>query len=361
MRPFSCGHCGTTVFFENIRCDTCGATLGFVPDEGRMAAFPPDAPGRIDGPDIRSDDGGRPLRACLNRSLHEACNWMVAADDPQPRCRSCRLTEMIPDLSLHLNAWRAFEQAKRRLVFTLIGIGLAPEPKAGPDDPRGLSFRLLASLPGEPPVLTGHDNGVITLNLAETDDVLRETARVSMHESVRTVLGHLRHEVSHYLQQRHIDGTPAIDDCRAVFGDERADYAAALATHYARGPADDWPQHFVSAYAGAHPWEDWAETCAHYLLMLDAVQTASAWGLSLDGPADAQPGGDRTDTTTPARHLALNQWLPIAQFLNAMNRSLGERDSYPFLMPDAVLAKLDCVQQLLARAAATLKAPAATA
>ena len=38
---------------------------------------------------------------------------------------------------------------------------------------------------------------------------------------------------------------------------------------------------FISSYATTHPWEDWAETWAHYLHMADALETAASIGLSL--------------------------------------------------------------------------------
>jgi hypothetical protein len=203
--------------------------------------------------------------------------------------------------------------------------------------------------------MTGHDDGLITLNLAETDDVQRETARVSLGEPQRSLLGHLRHEASHYLQQRYVDGRPAQARCREVFGDERIDYSQALARHYAQGAPADWQQHYVSAYASAHPWEDWAETCAHYLLVADAVQTAAAWGLTLAGPGPQAMAAQPLDADGPAQapvdELVLRQWLPVAQFLNAMSRSLGQPDPYPYQMPDAVLAKMALVQALLREAA----------
>ena len=200
--------------------------------------------------------------------------------------------------------------------------------------------------------MTGHNQGVVTINLAEADDVQREAARVSMNEPVRNLLGHLRHETAHYLQHRYVDGTPAIDTCRAVFGDERDPYGAALARYYDVGPPPDWHTRYVSAYASAHPWEDWAETCAHYLLALDAVQTATAWGLALDGPAFTAPAADDPSDPPHVEDLVLRQWLPVAQFLNAMNRSLGQRDAYPYLLPPAVLDKMATVQRLLHAAAA---------
>lgn len=343
MQPFRCSRCETPVFFENDHCGHCGAALGFVPALGRMLAF--DTTWQPYG-------GGPALQACANRAAHGICNWMLDADDPAPLCRSCRLTRVMPALSegRNLDRWRAIEQAKRRLIFTLLGMGLAPQPKTGPDDADGLDFLLLETQAGQPPVRTGHDRGTITLDVAEADDEQRELQRVHFAEPTRTLLGHLRHEAAHYLQYRWLRGSAAAEACRASFGDERIDYATALARHYAEGPPADWPQRFVSAYASAHPWEDWAETCAHVLLVLDAVQTAAAWGLSLDGPADAAPTAQNLNDSPPVAELALRQWLPVAQFLNAMHRSLGQRDSYPFLLPPGVLDKMSTVQRLLKEA-----------
>ena len=284
---------------------------------------------------------------------------MLDADDPHTQCRSCRLTVAIPSLQdpANLQRWRLFEHAKRRLIFTLLTLGLPPEsapqapPGGGAGGAGGLRFQLLGDLPGQPLVVTGHDDGLITINLAEADDLQRETARVGLGEPQRSLLGHLRHEASHYLQQRYIDGRPGQALCRDLFGDERADYPTALARHYAQGAPADWQQHFVSPYASAHPWEDWAETCAHYLLVVDAVQTAASWGLTLGGATAAQPQPADGPVQAPVADLVLHQWLPVAQFLNAMSRSLGQPDPYPYQMPDAVLAKMALVQALLHDAA----------
>ena len=370
MRPFACGHCANTVYFENVNCGLCGALLGFSPALRRMLAFdsPPPAPApwcvrasaprQAAGVAAQADPADRAdaslLRPCANRLEHQLCNWMLDAGDEHQQCRSCRLTVAIPNLQEPLNRarWHLFEKAKRRLVFTLLTLGLPPEPQPGAAAGAfGLRFQLLANLPDQPPVMTGHDGGLITLNLAEADDVQREAARAALGEPQRSLLGHLRHEASHYLQQRYVDGRPAQARCREVFGDERIDYTDALDRHYAQGPPADWQQHCISAYASAHPWEDWAETCAHYLLVVDAVQTAATWGLRLTGPNTAQPRGADGPVQAPVDDLVLNQWLPVAQFLNAMNRSLGQPDPYPYQMPDAVLAKMGLVQTLLREAA----------
>jgi hypothetical protein len=357
MTPFNCTRCAQAVFFENSRCESCLALLGFVPEQRRMVSFEPE-----EGTDLWLGLGLQTAlrrRPCFNHSTHGVCNWTVPETAaPQALCTSCELTQVLPDLSdpLNLERWGRIEQAKRRLVYTLMDLGLTPEPKRSADDLLGLSFRFEASQGGLAPVLTGHDQGVITLNVAEADDVHREAVRVAFNEPLRTLLGHLRHEVSHYLQYRWIDNTPAVTACRAVFGDERTDYAQALQQYHADGPAPGWEQAYISNYASAHPWEDWAETCAHFLLVIDAVQTAAAWGLRLKGPTEAAPPLAGAEDLPSAEDLVVAHWLPVAQFLNAMNRSLGLRDSYPFLMPNAVLTKLGTVQTLLANAASQHRA-----
>lgn len=334
MVPFLCPACGQTVFFENAFCGACGAALGYSPGHGRMVAVP---------------DDDSVVRRCANQARHGFCNWVIDEGDAQELCVSCRLTRVLPDLSVpgNMEAWQKIEQAKKRLVVNLATLGLTPEPKRDENDAEGLSFEFLANVPGEAAILTGHADGVITLNIVEADDARREAIRVAMGEPMRTLLGHLRHEVSHYLQYRWLESDPdAMARCREVFGDEREDYAAALARHHSEGAPEDWPERFISAYASAHPWEDWAETCAHVLLVIDAVQTAAAWGVRLDGPV-ASAGPADTGVAERVDRLVLEQWLPVAQFLNAMNRSLGHADAYPFLMPDEVLKKMKVVQELL--------------
>ena len=352
MRWLHCAACGLQIYFENSLCSACGAALGFVPERQAMAT-------------LQGDSGTLPIDAgswvpCANRRPNEVCNWLVHVNDGSPFCLSCRLTSTIPPLddAANLGRWAAIERAKRRLVFTTLSLGLSLRPKLGSDDRDGLEFRWLAPAAGAP-VVTGHHDGVITLDITEADDDHREAARVSLGESSRTVLGHLRHELGHHLHQRFVAGTPIEDEVRAHFGDERQDYDAALRTHYEQGPPPGWEQQHISAYASAHPWEDWAETCAHYLLMIDAVETAQAWGLAFNDsaaePLQAEPFIGPPDAIT---ELVLNRWLPAARLLNAMSRSLGQRDSYPFLIAAPVLDKLRCVRRVLLGAAASAVAKA---
>jgi len=336
------------VFFENVACERCGAALGFVPGEMAMAAFEIAA----DGAWTRLRDGAAPQRPCSNYNNAQTCNWMLPAGDAAPFCVSCRTTDVLPALGKPENrvSWALIEQAKRRMVYSLLSLRLPVRSKAE-DAAHGLSFRFLEELTPAQRVMTGHDNGTITLNIDEADDARREEERTRLHEPYRTLIGHFRHEIGHYYWDLLVGGTPWLERFRSVFGDERADYAQALAAHYA-APRADWPERFVSAYASSHPWEDWAECWAHYLHIQDGLETAAAWGLRL-----ASPGGEPVTAKPLLPHdgafepALIQRWLPISQFINAMSRSLGLRDGYPFVIPAPVVEKLDLVHQVVISAA----------
>jgi hypothetical protein len=265
---------------------------------------------------------------------------MVAADDTDPWCLSCRLTRVIPDLSQpgHREQLGRIEQAKRRLLYTLYQLGLPVQGRAA-DAEHGLEFQFRADPPaGGDKVLTGHNSGVITLNVVEADDAERERRRSELHEPYRTLLGHLRHEIGHYYWDILVQDSARLDACRSLFGDEREDYSTALQQHYAHGPPADWQQRFVSAYASSHPWEDWAETWAHYLHMMDTLDTAAASGLM-------PQRGDRGFLDEGFDSLA-SDWLALTCVLNNLNRSMGMPDAYPFVLSSPALAKLEFVHAI---------------
>ena len=346
MRIMSCGRCAQRVFFENVECEGCGAALGFVPAELTLRAFDI----QPDGNWLRLGPEGPAQRPCANRHL---CNWMLPVDDPGALCVCCRTTAIIPALTTPENAhrWMLIERAKQRLFYGLLSLKLAV-PSKGEDAQRGLSFQFLESTAPEQKVLTGHQDGVITLNIAEADDDERERMRNHLHEPYRTLLGHFRHEVGHYFWDRLIDGTPWLDEFRERFGDERADYAQALQQHY-NAPKPDWLSSYVSSYASSHPWEDWAECWAHYLHIVDGLETASAWGLTL---ANAMPRSSGVPTSARPKPLdpalplptpLIEQWLPVSQFINAMDRCLGTHDSYPFVLVTPVIEKLEFIHRVI--------------
>lgn len=345
MRLFHCNQCGNRVFFDNLRCEACGCTLGFSPDECAMVSFQVSPEGIWN----RTGSDGPAYRPCVN-TAEGVCNWLVRVDSAEHHCVSCRTTHTIPALSKPENRlyWARLEQAKRRLFFTLLELGL-PVPNKLDDPANGLSFEFLEDTSNEVRVLTGHDEGVITLNIAEADDARREHIRLSMHEPYRTLLGHFRHEIGHYYWDRLVRGTQWIEEYRALFGDETIDYAEALQRHYA-APPTDWMQQFISVYASSHAWEDWAETWAHYLHMVDGLETAASWGLQLQHALPNMPPLIAQNVDFDAEHIdatVIQQWLPVSQFINAMDRSLGANDSYPFVVVQPVVAKLDFIHRVI--------------
>ena len=331
MRAFQCPRCAHLVLFEAVGCPACGTPLGFDPDAGEII----DRKGRV---------------SCSNHVL-AGCNWLLApADSPGDLCRSCNLTRTRPhhaDLAPGTStaeAFRAAEAAKRRLVFQLVEVGL---PMVRHDGDRGLAFDLLSSAAER--VVIGHANGIVTIDLAEGDDAHREQMRRELGEPYRTMLGHLRHETGHYFWAVLMrPDRSRLESFRSLFGDERSDYGAALRRHYDEGPPADWVVDYVSAYATAHPWEDWAETFAHYLHIRDTVQTAAAFGMLITGPrlepelmaAPSLELGDRFEDI-------LDDWRPLTYALNAVNRSMGRDDLYPFVLSPAVVSKLAFVHRLV--------------
>jgi hypothetical protein len=349
VKVFHCDHCGHLIFFENVRCVQCDHPLAFLPDLGVVGSLEPDGPDRFRSPFEGAK--GRSYRLCENYSRHQVCNWAVPADDPNPLCRSCRMTTVIPDLDPpgHKQAWFALENAKRRLIYSLLHLHLPIESRTeNPDE--GLAFEFKADAPGAP-VLTRHAKGLITINIAEADDAEREKRRLALHEPYRTLLGHFRHESGHYYWDRLIAESHRLEAFRAQFGDERADYAVALKRNYDEGPPADWQARHISSYASIHPWEDWAETWAHYLHMTDLLQTAADSGLSLrprrpDVPVLTAVPDPLAEQAKPFDRL-IDTWFPLTYVLNNLNRSMGLVDAYPFVWSPPAIEKLRFVHDTI--------------
>lgn len=343
MKLFNCQNCGAMLFFENRACDNCGHRLGYLPDIAEMSALAPDG----DAFTALAADGRR-VRLCANAE-HDVCNWLVNDDSEDSFCAACRHNRTVPDLSTAdgLERWRKLEIAKHRMIYSLIRLGI-PLPNAR-DDPEGLVFDFLDEMPGSK-VMTGHDNGVITIAAREADDATREELRHQMHESYRTLLGHFRHEVGHWIWDRLVRDGNRLEECRALFGDDTLDYEAALQRHYAEGPPPDWQNAHISAYATTHPWEDFAETWAHYLHILDTIETGSAFGIAVKPVAD--PSGDlATEVTLDPYHAEkfdqiVDAWIPLVFAVNSLNRSMGLSDLYPFIISETVKRKLDFMHRI---------------
>jgi hypothetical protein len=332
VRSFECDHCGSPVAFEATRCERCETPLGYVPDQrvvrALLAGSEPAA--------LYDATAGGMLWRCLNAAW--GCNWMVPAAEGGMWCRSCRLTRGRPDVARPdaIEAWMRAEADKRRLVHQLDALGLPLEARTEAT-PHGLVFDLV-HLPGEP-ALTGHRDGVITLDLLEADDGHRDALRHQLDESFRTVLGHLRHEIGHHYWARLVGQTDHVAAFRRLFGDERADYTNAIAEHYSTAGRARHDDRHISHYAGSHPLEDWAETFAHYLHILDATGTATAHHLAIDD--------HRTDGAASMEEI-VDAWRAIAKVINAVAASLGSAPIYPFVLSDTVVDKLTFVHDRIA-------------
>lgn len=338
MKIFRCDQCGQLVYFENTSCIQCGSTLVYLPERQRVAAVGPD----------ETLPGGEPVYRCRNYREHSVCNW--GSLERAEFCRSCSLTTVVPDLSnaAQLHAWARLESAKRRMLHNLFALGLPVVSKVS-DPQRGLEFQFLASEPGKP-VLTGHEHGCITVEVAEADDAERERRRVAMHEPYRTLLGHFRHEVGHYYWDLLIDGGPRLDEFRDLFGDEREDYAESLRRHYEHGVPEGWQERFISAYATTHAWEDWAETWAHYMHMTDTLETAHDFGLAVAEAPGQPPRPSAPAAPGHSFELMVSSWFRLTHVLNNLNRGMGLPDAYPFVLPAPAIRKLLFVHETIAAA-----------
>ncbi|MFB2580115.1 putative zinc-binding metallopeptidase [Herbiconiux sp. P15] len=334
-----CPVCGSLVFPETLRCPSCSTDLAFDPASGSFVAL----------------DAAAGHHPCVNRDSR--CSWLADGDQPGTPCLSCRLTRRRPadDDAAALRRLAKVAADKRRLLVQLIDLGLPIEPhyvKKG-----GLAFDLVSSV-GGPPVTIGHSRGVITIDLAESLDVHRETLRVRFGEPYRTMLGHFRHEIGHYYQRMLLDepgaapGTGELwEECRRLFGDERASYRAARERHYREGAPEGRIAHYISDYATMHPWEDFAETFAHYLHITGTLSTAAYSGVVLQ--AERIAGFEHGDVVPRASYSGadfdevLADWRWLSLMFNRVNRSMGLRDLYPFGIVPPVAEKLAFVHRLV--------------
>lgn len=345
MKAFSCSQCGSSVYFENSVCLSCKAELGFDARSLTVKALAPDADGMF-----RLVGDKRRVRRCANAKL-AACNWLIDHGGGGPLCRACVLNRAIPDLSdpAASAAWRAIESAKKRLVYSLLRFKLPTD--GSPPSQAPLTFDVIAD------AQTGHLDGVVTIDVAEADAVERERRRSHFDEPYRTLLGHFRHESGHYYWPKLVQSAGLIDEFRAIFGDERVDYGQALDAHHVNGPQADWEDRCVSAYASAHPWEDWAETWAHYLHIVETIDTAEATGMEprargilLGAP---WPFGQSDVYRKGSIDALIERWVPLTAALNELNRSMGHPDFYPFVLPPAAMQKLGFVHAAIRRASHT--------
>lgn len=352
MKLFRCDHCGHLLYFENTRCERCGRALGYGPLTNNLFSLD-GGPGVWMAPALFN----RSFVYCAN-AAHGACNWLLLhAPGADPYCLACRHNGLIPDIQnpVDLGRWQVIERAKKRLIYSLLRLHL-PLATRNEDPVHGLSFQFLDEEISRQPVMTGHDSGIITLALKEADDAAREYRRTQFNEPYRTLLGHFRHEIGHYYWALLVANRPALVAFRALFGDESADYETALEAHYANGAPAGWQQSYISAYATSHPWEDFAETFAHYLHLVDTTEMAASFGVNL------RPSVDRTGELTARLDFdpyagsgideLIDNWIPLASLLNNLNRAVGQHDAYPFVLTPEVIAKLGFIARLVEEAGA---------
>lgn len=349
MKLFQCPHCGNIVYFDNYGCARCGHRLAYRADINAMVSIA----GENSEGCIMLPEGAPGWRWCEN-AAYQACNWLVAPEADSKFCLACRHNAIIPALHIpeNLAAWRKVELAKHRLFYTLLRWQL-PLKTAAEDSAHGLSFHFLADPASSSGarVMTGHEDGKVTLALVEADDAERERRWLAMNEPYRTLLGHFRHEVGHHFWDILVRDGGWLEKCRAIFGDDSRDYDAALKDYYHAGPPEDWQAHFVSQYAASHPWEDFAETWAHYLHIVDTLEMAFASGLSVHPHLDRSGAHSVEVTFDPYRDGSIDRiikaWLPVVFAINNMNRAMGHGDAYPFILAPPVIAKLGFIHDLV--------------
>lgn len=329
MKLFHCTGCENPVFFDSFSCVNCARSLGYMPSRADMVAYQEAPPFGF--------------LVCANAE-QGGCNWLVNEKDGTPYCFACRLSSVVPDLTndANLERWRRLEAAKRYFLYGVFHLGL-PVVSRMQDPEHGLTFELLADWSDDPKdsIMTGHNDGLITIDVAEADGSEREARRDAFDEPIRTLLGHYRHESGHYYWNQLVEKKGMIDQARAMFGDERGDYQQALKTYYANGPALNWQEQFISAYASSHPHEDFAESWAHYLHISDSLETAISHGLT------------RTFGTSSGSNANLSfdemikMWIPLTVSVNALNRAMGQPDLYPFVLTNPVIDKLCFIHNLI--------------
>ena len=349
MKLYSCGKCQNLLYFENTVCLSCGSTVGFDASGLKMVTLVPGSTNLF----TAISNGKQSWKFCGN-AVHATCNWLIPANQENEFCLACDLNRTIPSLDKtdNLDNWRRIEIAKHRLVYSLLRLHLPVLAKTGEEE-TGIAFDFMADTDTANRVMTGHDNGTITLNIEEADEKQRVKHKLDLGEKYRTLLGHFRHEIGHYywdvFYKNNNDAAQLFTD---NFGDAAADYAEALKQYYETGAQANWNDFFISPYATAHAWEDWAETWAHYLHMMDTLETAYSFGIAVNprkasDEHEMQASISRDPYTITNFDEIVKMWLPLTFAVNSLNRSMGHQDFYPFIISGAVIKKLDFIHNAI--------------
>ena len=374
MKTFKCNCTDQLIlFFESSHCLACGRTVGIDDEFDQVEPYEIDEQSglfyKAEAPEVF-------YKKCDNNAQYHVCNGMVnldtfipVADKDEVLCFSCRFNETVPDLSIigHIPLWKKMETAKRRALYTLKSLSLPlntiiQEPESGLSfdfiTDRNVSDHFVSPIIGQDVVFTGHDCGHITINLAEADDVARSQAKIAMGERYRTLLGHFRHELGHYYFDQLIANSPKKHAlCKQYFGDDELDYQQALDTHYKQGAPANWHETFISEYATMHPYEDWAETWAHYMHIIDTLETAKNFSITGSTTGNEFELDEADELRLPQNayyfyaqtsiETILDTWMEFSIILNSLNRSMGLADAYPFVLTQAVRTKLSFIHHAI--------------
>lgn len=374
MKTFKCTCPDEQIlFFESSHCLACSRIVGLDDWFDKVEPYNLD---KKSGHYFKDAKPGVPYQKCDNNAQYGVCNGMVNLDTFEPvegedevLCFACRFNDVIPDLSVteHIPLWRKMENAKRRAIYTLKAFSL-PLRNFNEDVESGLSFsfttdrdvndNFVSILEDKEPVFTGHSSGHITINLAEANDVARSHTKLAMGERYRTLLGHFRHELGHYYFEKLILGSPDKHAlCKQYFGDDELSYQDALDRHYKEGAPKNWRDSFISEYATMHPYEDWAETWAHYMHIMDTLETAKNFSITGSTSAIAEETEKVEDLSLPqdayffsgqtSIDSILDTWIDFSVILNSLNRSMGMNDAYPFVLTEPVRTKLSFVHHAI--------------
>ena len=359
MRTFRCV-CNNILYFDNSLCLACHREVGFCPECDSLNALLPQAQG---GFQCGNGSCGVQLLKCTNYASYNVCNRCVVIGDTSHSgfCDCCRFNDTIPDLTVvgNLEKWYRLEAAKRRLFYDLRKLGLPyGTAQDGIDPPLSFDFKADVIPPNDiwrggnqgEKVFTSHDRGRITINIREADSVARESLRVEMRETHRSLIGHFRHEIGHYYWDVLVLGRDEAGS-KAVFGDhENPTYDQALGIYYQNGAPPNWQENFISEYSTMHPWEDFAETWAAYLDMCGSLDTAENVGFR----GESDPVHANFDAM-----VARYQQIGIAT--NELNRNMGILDAVPQVFVQPVIAKMRYIHGLVQRGRAENLAIAGTA
>jgi hypothetical protein len=347
MKLYTCGNCQNQLYFENNICLNCKHAVGF--DAPSLSLITLEAAEQ--NTFYKINDKNNLYKYCAN-AVYGTCNWLIPSNHHTTFCLACELNRIIPSLTnpQNLVKWKAIEIAKHRLIYSLLRLGLPVVVKKDNEE-EGIAFDFMEDVSPKEKVMTGHDNGTITLNIDEADEAERVKHKLDLGERYRTLLGHFRHEIGHYYWDVLIKNNAPLNKYRELFGDEQADYSEALKTYYANGAPANWSENFISPYATSHPWEDWAETWAHYLHMMDTLETAYNFGIAINTEKvnhdlDIQAEISRDPYRINNFDSIIKMWLPLTFAVNSLNRSMGHADFYPFIISPAIIEKLKFIHQV---------------